>query len=103
MGSRASRTKKFKVAGRIVECVTVSGLALIVGKSRRTIIRYEDTGVLPKAIIVYEGTRYYPVELAKALAPAIRALPGNTRPSAEQLARINLIFKQERDKYATQD
>lgn len=102
MTSKASRTKKFNVNGHLVECVTVSGLALIVGKSRRTIIRYEDTGILPKAIVVYEGVRYYPVELAKALAPAIRALPGNAHPTAEQLARINLIFKQERDKYANE-
>ena len=98
--SRASNTKKFKIAGRLVECVTVSGLALIVGKSRRTIIRYEDTGVIPKTFIIYKGVRYYPVELAKNLAPTIKALPGNTKPSAEQIAHINLIFKNEKDKYA---
>lgn len=97
---RASQTKKFNISGHIVDCVTVSGLALIVGKSRRTIIRYEDTGVIPKAIIVYKGIRYYPVEFAKSLAPLIKALPGNTKPSAEQLSQINLLFRTEREKYA---
>lgn len=98
---RASRTKKFNVNGRIVECVTLSGLGLIVGKSRRTLVRYEATGILPKAIIVYQDVRYYPVALAEALAPVIKELPGNTRPSAEQLAKINLIFRTEREKYAS--
>lgn len=98
---RASKTKKFNVNGHIVDCVTISGLGLIVGKSRRTLIRYEDSGILPKAIVIYQGVRYYPVALAEALVPAIKALPGNTRPSAEQLTEINRIFKTEREKYAS--
>ena len=100
---RASKTKRFNINGHIVECYTISGLGLLVGKSRRTLVRYEDTGVMPKAIIVHEGIRYYPKSLAEALVPAIKALPGNTKPSAEQIANINRLFQIEREKYASKD
>ena len=82
----------------IVDVVTVTGLARIIGKSRDTVLRYERTDVFPMAPIMVGTKRYYPLSLARRLVPLVARLPGNKKPDAELIAKINLVFKEERDK-----
>ena len=91
---------RLNVNGVLVDAVTITGLGRIVGKSRNTLLRYERIGVFPPAPLVVGTYRYYPISLVKSLAPIVEELPLNTKPSAEVLAKINLVFKQEVQKYA---
>lgn len=84
-----------------MEVVTISGLAEIVGKSRKTILRYEQTGVFPPALFTMKNYRYYSVTLAKKLAPLVNKLPLHKKPDAELLAEIARTFNEERSKYAS--
>lgn len=86
----------------LVEVVTVTGLAMIIGKSRDTVLRYERTDVLPMAPLMVGSRRYYPLSLAKKLVPIIARIPGNRKPSAELIIEINKLFKDERDKLCQQ-
>lgn len=94
-------TLRIKGVG-IVEVVTVTGLARIIGKSRDTVLRYERTDVLPMAPIMVGTKRYYPLSLAKRLSPLIEKLPRNRKPDAELLVEINRLFKEERNKLLCQ-
>lgn len=89
------------VNGRLVEAVTITGLAKIVGKSRDTILRYERTEIFPPAPMMLGRFRYYPVSLAKRLAPIVAQLPPHKKPEPELLIEINKVFKEEREKYAS--
>lgn len=86
----------------IVEAVTVTGLARIIGKSRNTILRYEQSGVFPLAPIMVGVNRYYPLSLAKKLVPIVAKLPGNRKPDAEVLVEIDRLFKEEKSKLLCQ-
>lgn len=88
--------------GGLVRVVTLSGLAKIVGKSKSSLLRYERTDVFPLAPIKKGNNRYYPVSLAKRLAPLVAELPSYKKPDAELIAKINLVFKEERDKLLCQ-
>lgn len=91
---------RLNVNGVLVDAVTITGLARIVGKSRNTILRYERTGVFPPAPLVVGTYRYYPISLANKLKPLVLRLPPNTKPDAELIAEINKLFKEEVQKYA---
>lgn len=86
----------------LVEVVTVQGLAKIVGKSRDSILRYERANVLPLAPIMVDSKRYYPLSLARNLAPLIARIPGNRKPDAELIVEINRLFKEEKNKLLCQ-
>lgn len=86
----------------LVEVVTVTGLARIIGKSRNTVLRYEQQDVFPLAPIRVGDNRYYPLSLAKRLAPLVAKLPGNRKPEAELLVEINRLFKDEKSKLLCQ-
>lgn len=86
----------------LVEVVTVTGLARIIGKSRNTVLRYEQTEVFPMAPIMVRSNRYYPLSLARKLAPLVARLPINRKPDAELLVEINKLFKEEKSKLLCQ-
>lgn len=86
----------------LVEVVTVTGLARIIGKSRNTVLRYEQLEVFPLAPITVGNNRYYPLSLAKKLAPLVAKLPCNRKPDAELLVEINRLFKEEKSKLLCQ-
>lgn len=86
------------VNGVLFEAVTVTGLARIVGKSRDTILRYEELDVFPMAPVIDGKVRYYPLSLARKLVPLVRKIPCNKKPSAELIVEINKLFKEEKDK-----
>lgn len=92
---------KIKGVG-LVEVVTVAGLAEMVGKSRITILRYEQAEVFPPAPIRVGSTRYYPLSLARKLVPLVAGFAKNKKPSAETIVEINTIFKEERNKLCQQ-
>lgn len=86
----------------LVEVVTVTGLAHIIGKSRNTVLRYEHQDVFPLAPIMVGSNRYYPLSLAKRLVPLVAKLPGNRKPDAEVLVEIDRLFKEEKQKLICQ-
>lgn len=94
-------TLRIKGAG-IVEVVTVVGLARIIGKSRDSVLRYERTDVFPMAPIMVGAKRYYPLSLARRLAPLVARIPGNRKPDAGLIVEINRLFKEEKDKLLCQ-
>lgn len=101
MNNHTHTTLHIKGVG-IVEVVTVAGLASIVGKSRGTILRYEKINVLPLAPILVGTRRYYPISLAKRLAPIVAKLPSNKKPDANTLVEIDRLFKDEKNKLICQ-
>lgn len=82
----------------LVEVVTVTGLARIVGKSRNTILRYERLDVFPLAPIMVGKNRYYPLTLAKKLVPLVSNLTKGKKPDAELIVEINRLFNEEKSK-----
>ena len=82
----------------IVAVTSVTGLARILGKSRITILRYEDKGVFQDAPIKVGPNRYYPLSLANRLVPIVKMFPLNAPPSAELVAKVNQIFNEEKEK-----
>ena len=86
----------------IVDVVTVTGLARIIGKSRDTVLRYERTDVFPMAPILVGTKRYYPLSLARRLVPLVARLPGNKKPDAELIVEINRLFKEEKSRLLCQ-
>lgn len=82
----------------LVEVVTVTGLAKVIGKSRNSVLRYENTDVFPMAPIMVGSIRYYPLSLARKLAPIVAKFPKNEKPCSELLVEISRLFKEERDK-----
>lgn len=101
-GSPMRRNRNFKtvlpVNGIMVEVVSISGLAKIIGRSRDTILRYERTDVFPLAPIMKGSYRYYPVSLAKRLVPLVGKIPRNKKVDSTVLVEISKLFKEERDK-----
>lgn len=95
--THTERTLNIKGVG-LVRVVTLSGLGKIVGKSKSSLLRYERTDVFPLAPIKKGNNRYYPVSLAKRLIPLVAELPSYKKPDAELISKINLVFKEERDK-----
>ena len=94
-------TLRIKGVG-IVEVVTITGLARIVGKSRDSILRYEKADTFPMAPIMVGTKRYYPLSLAKRLAPLVARIPGNKKPDAGLIVEINKLFKEEKNKLLCQ-
>ena len=90
-------TLRIKGVG-IVDVVTVAGLARIVGKSRNTILRYENTDLFPIAPIMVGTKRYYPLSLAKRLAPLVEKIPNGKKPDAELITMIHKLFTEEKEK-----
>lgn len=86
----------------LVEVVTVTGLARIIGKSRNTVLRYEQSDVFPMAPITVGNNRYYPLTLARRLVPLVKKIPNGRKPDAELLVEINKLFKEERSKLLCQ-
>ena len=95
--------KTLNIGGEPIKMVTVMGLAQIVGKSRRTIQRYEEVGIFPPAPIIYKDRRYYSLALAHKLRPLVMLIPGNKKPPAELLTEINKLFNEERNYYASKE
>lgn len=96
--SRHSQTTLHIKGIGIVDVVTVAGLARIVGKSRNTILRYENTDLFPLAPIMVGTKRYYPLSLARKLTPLVEKIPNGKKPSAELVVMIHKLFKEEREK-----
>lgn len=90
-------TLRIKGVG-LVEVVTITGLAHIIGKSRTTILRYEREEIFPSAPIVVMRHRYYPLTLAKRLVPLVMKIPGYKKPDVELIVEINKVFKEEKSK-----
>ena len=102
MRSRRTLTKRFSFQGRIVECTTVQGLDDIVGKSKDSILRYEELGVFPQAPLVYGNIRYYPLSLCERLRPLVAQFKSNKSPDAELRRQVTVVFNEEKQKlYAT--
>lgn len=100
MNKRRSRSlqRTLNVKGKLVESVTILGLAKIIGKSRDSIERYEKNDVFPQAPLMIGRVRYYPLSLARKLVPLVERLPRHKKPDAALIAEINKLFKEERDK-----
>lgn len=86
----------------VVDVVTVTGLARMLGKSRDTILRYERNDVFPLAPIMVGTIRYYPLSLARRLAPIVARIPNNKKPDAELIVEINKLFKEVKSKLLCQ-
>lgn len=97
---RRSNQTTLIVHGKMVEVVSVTGLAHIIGKSRDTVLRYERKDVFPPAPILKGSYRYYPVSLARKLVPLVEKLPLHKKAEPELIAEINKLFNEERMKYA---
>ena len=87
-----------QVNGVMVEVVSISGLAKIIGRSRDTILRYERTDVFPLAPILKGNYRYYPISLARKLVPLVNKIPRNKKVDITVLTEISKLFKEEKDK-----
>ena len=100
--SRHSQTTlRIKGVG-IVDVVTVTGLARIIGKSRDTVLRYERVDIFPMAPIMVGTKRYYPLSLARRLVSLVARFPCNKKPDAELIVEINRLFKEEKSKLLCQ-
>lgn len=84
--------------GVLIEAHSVTGLARIVGKSRDTILRYEEKGIFPPAPIMFGVVRYYPDDLCKELIPLVKKIPTNKVISAKLIAEIHKLFKTQKEK-----
>lgn len=89
-------TKKLLVKGVIVEATTMAGFAERVNRNKRSILRYEQLGILPVAPLSLKGVRYYPLRLVERVAPLIARLPLHKKPDPELLVEINKVFQQEK-------
>lgn len=94
-------TLRIKGVG-IIDVVTVTGLARMIGKSRDTVLRYERTDVFPMAPIMVGAKRYYPLSLARRLVPLVARFPINRKPDAEIVVEINRLFKEEKSRLLCQ-
>lgn len=83
-----------------MDVVNIRGLSFIINKAPSTIRRYEREGIFPSAIFTYRGRRYYPVALARSVAPLVSKIPLHRKVDAELVVEINKLFKEERSKYA---
>lgn len=90
--------KKVNVNGVIVEVTTALGLSRIVGKSKDTILRYEELEVFPPAPFMKGSVRYYPISLCKRLIPLVKRIPGNRKADADLIMEINKVFKEETER-----
>ena len=90
----------FRINDRLVTCVTISGFAKELGVTPHTVRRYEERGVIPLAPITYNRVRYYPLSIVRRVKPIICNFPQHTKPDSDDIAKIHLIFKEEREKYA---
>ena len=97
---KRSKETLLKINGRVVAAVTIAGLSEIVEKSIDTLRRYERQSTLPSAPLMVGSVRYYPVELCKKLKGLIAEIPGNKKPDADLIVKINKLFAEERSKYA---
>jgi hypothetical protein len=95
-------SKTFKINGKLVSCLTITGFAREVDRTSHTIRRYEKEGVIPDAPIRYNSIRYYPKTLVERVKPIILNFPQYKEPDPEDITRIHLIFKEERERYANQ-
>lgn len=86
----------------LVDVVTVAGLARIIGKSKNTVLRYEQLDVFPLAPIMVGRNRYYPLTLARRLVPLVRNIPNGRKPDAELVTEINKLFKEEKSRLLCQ-
>lgn len=99
---RRALTKRFKINGLVVECTTAQGLADIVGKSKDSILRYEELGIIPDAPLRVKNIRYYPLSLCERLKPIVDQFKSNRPPSAELQVQVTLIFNDEKQKLLCQ-
>ena len=90
-------TLRIKGVG-IVDVVTVAGLARVIGKSRNTVLRYENTDLFPIAPIMVGTKRYYPLSLARKLIPLVEKIANGRKPDAELIVMIHKLFKEEKGK-----
>lgn len=93
---KRSNCYSFTINGVVIEAYTIAGLARCLGKSKDTILRYEEKDVFPLAPFSKNNIRYYPVSLAKKLVPIVKQIPSNRPPSAEIIIEINKLFKEEK-------
>lgn len=98
---KRNHEKLIKVNGVIVKATTISGLADIVGRSRVTLLRWERDGIMPSAPLYIGSYRYYPILFSKEFSKLVKDIPTNRPPSADVQARINLLFNEEKQKYAS--
>lgn len=94
------QSKKVTVAGKVVEVLTVSQFARVIGKSVRTVKRYEQLDIFPGAVLYIDHIRYYPVDFARQVALLVAKIPGNVKCPAELRVELNRLFAEERSKYA---
>ena len=87
-----------QVNGMMVEVVSISGLAKIIGRSRDAILRYERVDIFPLAPIMKGRYRYYPISLAEKLVPLVNKIPKNRKPDSTTLVEISKLFKEEKEK-----
>lgn len=97
-----SKRLLLSVSGRVVEAVTIKGLANILGKSTNCIRSYETKGIFPPAPLYSGRYRCYPVKFAQELALLVKEFPPNRPPDAELITRVTKLFKEEKNKYATE-
>lgn len=93
-------SKTFKIGNKLVTCVTVAGFARELDRTPYTIRRYEQRGIIPSAPVEYNGVRYYPMSIVQRVKPIICNFPQHKKPDADDITKIHLIFKEEREKYA---
>lgn len=93
----SNTAKKVRIGDSLTYIITIKDLALIVNKSRNSILRYEAKGVFPPAPIRIGTSRYYRVEFCEKLCEYVDQFEGSIRPSAELIVQINQLFKEERE------
>lgn len=108
--SKTVKRIKVMIGDKMMDAVTATGLAAMLGISPQTIRVYEQRGLLPVAnyrmrptetLFDKKGKRLYSIELAKALVPIFQKEinRGTITPDATK-QKIKDLFTNERLKYA---
>lgn len=97
--------KKFVLDGRIVEVVTISGLAELSERSQKTIRKMMERGILPEANIrtpetpKQEGSRLYTYNMAIDVAKIIKNFAQGVKVTENQKQAIRDLFMHEKIEY----
>jgi len=92
-------SRKLRIDGEVVECVSISELAKVLNRHPHTIRAWEKSGLIPRGFIIHASNerarrRYYPlrfVEAARQIAEHQRF--GSRRPSNLDAEQARAFFR----------
>lgn len=102
--------KKITFKGRVLEVMTIQELAQTIGRSVKTVYKYEERGILPLANLRGKpsiskngkripGRRLYTTELASKLKVIFSRVSQGVEIEGETKRLIAVAFQEERQKY----